>query len=91
MLTAPSCRTPLWVASCESKRLFRFMYRLLEWISSNPIQLNQCLLESRLRRFRQARIDEFKTVVASDFRIEAPAHMDWLDYALFDSRSQLMQ
>lgn len=39
------------------------------------------MLESRLRRFRQSRIDEFKTEVASDFRIDHPAHMEWLDYA----------
>ncbi len=39
------------------------------------------MLESRLRRFRQARIDEFTTVVASEFKIEHPEHMQWLDYA----------
>lgn len=39
------------------------------------------MLESRLRRFRQSRIEEFKTVVASDFKIEDPAHLQWLDYA----------
>lgn len=39
------------------------------------------MLESRLRRFRQSRIDEFKIEVASDFRIDHPAHMEWLDYA----------
>ena len=39
------------------------------------------MLESRLRRFRQARIEEFKTAVATDFKIEDPAHLEWLDYA----------
>ncbi len=39
------------------------------------------MLESRLRRFRQARIEEFKTVVATDFKIEDAAHLEWLDYA----------
>lgn len=39
------------------------------------------MLESRLRRFRQARIEEFKTEVASEFKIEDPSHMEWLDYA----------
>jgi type I restriction enzyme M protein len=39
------------------------------------------MLESRLRRFRQSRIEEFKTVVASDFMVEDPAHLQWLDYA----------
>jgi type I restriction enzyme M protein len=39
------------------------------------------MLESRLRRFRNARIEEFKTVVASDFKIEDPKHLEWLDYA----------
>lgn len=39
------------------------------------------MLESRLRRFRQARIEEFQTVVATDFKIEDTAHLDWLDYA----------
>ena len=39
------------------------------------------MLESRLRRFRKSRIDEFTAVVASDFRIEHPEHLQWLDYA----------
>lgn len=39
------------------------------------------MLESRLRRFRKSRIDEFAAVVASDFRIEHPEHLQWLDYA----------
>lgn len=39
------------------------------------------MLESRLRRFRQARIEEFRTAVATDFKIEEPAHLEWLDYA----------
>jgi type I restriction enzyme M protein len=39
------------------------------------------MLESRLRRFREARIEEFKTAVATDFKIEEPAHLEWLDYA----------
>lgn len=39
------------------------------------------MLESRLRRFRQSRIEEFKIAVASDFKIEDPAHLQWLDYA----------
>ncbi|NMM08705.1 MAG: N-6 DNA methylase [Polaromonas sp.] len=39
------------------------------------------MLESRLRRFRQARIEEFRTEVASNFRIEDPSHMEWLEYA----------
>ena len=39
------------------------------------------MLESRLRRFRQARIEEFKTAAATDFKIEDPAHLEWLDYA----------
>lgn len=39
------------------------------------------MLESRLRRFRQSRIEEFKTAVASDFKIENPDHLSWLDYA----------
>lgn len=39
------------------------------------------MLESRLRRFRQERIEEFKTAVASEFMIEDPSHMEWLDYA----------
>jgi type I restriction enzyme M protein len=39
------------------------------------------MLESRLRRFRQSRIDEFTTVVASEFKIEDSTHLQWLDYA----------
>ncbi|MBC7618218.1 MAG: N-6 DNA methylase [Candidatus Saccharibacteria bacterium] len=39
------------------------------------------MLESRLRRFRQLRIEEFRIEVASDFKIEDPAHLQWLDYA----------
>jgi type I restriction enzyme M protein len=39
------------------------------------------MLESRLRRFRQSQIEEFKTAVASEFKIEHPEHMQWLDYA----------
>ena len=39
------------------------------------------MLESRLRRFRQARIAEFTTAMATDFIIENPAHLEWLDYA----------
>ncbi len=39
------------------------------------------MLESRLRRFRQARIEEFKTEVASDFEIEDQSHMEWLEYS----------
>lgn len=39
------------------------------------------MLESRLRRFRQARIEEFKTAAATDFKIEDPAHLEWLDFA----------
>jgi len=36
-------------------------------------------LESRLLRFRQSRIEELQAVVAADFKIENPAHLDWLD------------
>jgi type I restriction enzyme M protein len=39
------------------------------------------MLESRLRRFRQSRIEEFKAVVASDFKVEDQAHLQWLEYA----------
>lgn len=39
------------------------------------------MLESRLRRFRQAHIAEFKTAAATEFKIEDPAHLEWLDFA----------
>lgn len=39
------------------------------------------MLESRLRRFRKERIEEFKNAVAADFKIDDKSHMDWLDHA----------
>lgn len=39
------------------------------------------LLESRLRRFRQSRIDEFKKGTDGDFKFEDAAHLEWLEYS----------
>ncbi|MFZ2853708.1 MAG: N-6 DNA methylase [Rhodocyclaceae bacterium] len=39
------------------------------------------MLESRLRRFRQSRIDEFKKETDGDFKIEDAAHLEWLEYS----------
>jgi type I restriction enzyme M protein len=39
------------------------------------------MLESRLRRFRQSRIDEFKKETDSDFKFEDAAHLEWLEYS----------
>lgn len=39
------------------------------------------MLESRLRRFRQSRIDEFKKETDSDFKFEDVAHLEWLEYS----------
>jgi len=39
------------------------------------------LLESRLRRFRQGRIDEFQRGIENAFRFDDAAHLDWLEYS----------
>lgn len=39
------------------------------------------LLESRLRRFRQGRIDEFQQGIENAFRFDDAAHLDWLEYS----------
>jgi len=39
------------------------------------------LLESRLRRFRQSRIDEFRKETDSAFRLEDATHLEWLEYS----------
>lgn len=39
------------------------------------------MLESRLRRFRQSRIDEFKKETDSVFNFEDAAHLEWLEYS----------
>lgn len=39
------------------------------------------MLESRLRRFRQSRIDEFNKETASPFKFEDAAHLEWLEYS----------
>jgi len=39
------------------------------------------MLESRLRRFRKSRVDEYKKETQADFNIEDSAHMEWLEYS----------
>ena len=39
------------------------------------------MLESRLRRFRQSRIDEYEKDTESDFKIEDAEHLKWLEYS----------
>jgi type I restriction enzyme M protein len=39
------------------------------------------MLESRLRRFRQGSIDEFKQETAKSFNFEDAAHCEWLEYS----------
>ncbi len=39
------------------------------------------MLESRLRRFRQSRVDEYKKETETDFNIADSAHMEWLEYS----------
>lgn len=39
------------------------------------------MLESRLRRFRQSRIDEFNNETANAFKYEDAAHLEWLEYS----------
>ncbi len=39
------------------------------------------MLESRLRRFRQSRIDEFKTETNNTFSFQDAAHLEWLEYS----------
>jgi len=52
-----------------------------EWPSYMMPFFALMMLESRLRRFRKERIEEFKKAVAADFRIDDKSHMEWLDYA----------
>ncbi len=39
------------------------------------------MLESRLRRFRQARIDEYQKETSSPFNTHDAAHLEWLEYS----------
>jgi len=39
------------------------------------------MLESRLRRFRQGRVDEYKQETATAFNFEDAAHREWLEYS----------
>jgi type I restriction enzyme M protein len=39
------------------------------------------MLESRLRRFRQGRVDEYKQETATAFNFEDAAHLEWLEYS----------
>lgn len=39
------------------------------------------MLESRLRRFRQGKVDEFEQGIVNAFRFQDPSHLDWLDYS----------
>lgn len=39
------------------------------------------MLESRLRRFRRARLDEFNQESASPFNAGEPEHLEWLEYS----------
>lgn len=39
------------------------------------------MLESRLRRFRQTRINEFKKETDNEFSFDDAAHMEWLEYS----------
>lgn len=39
------------------------------------------MLESRLRRFRQARIEEYKKEMDTVFNVEDAAHLEWLGYS----------
>jgi len=39
------------------------------------------MLESRLRRFRQARIDEYQKETSSPFDANDAAHLEWLEYS----------
>lgn len=39
------------------------------------------MLESRLRRFRQSRVDEFKKESDGAFRFDDAAHLEWLEYS----------
>lgn len=39
------------------------------------------MLESRLRRFRRNRVEEYKRDTDAEFNIEDSAHMEWLEYS----------
>ncbi len=39
------------------------------------------MLESRLRRFRQSRIEEYEKETESDFKVEDAEHLNWLEYS----------
>jgi type I restriction enzyme M protein len=39
------------------------------------------MLESRLRRFRQSRVDEFNSGTSDVFSFKEPPHLEWLEYS----------
>lgn len=39
------------------------------------------MLESRLRRFRKTRVEEYKRETDTEFKVEDSAHMEWLEYS----------
>ena len=73
-----SCAETIWSAA---DTLLGAGIKKSDWPSYMMPFFALMMLESRLRRFRQARIAEFTTAVATDFKIENPAHLEWLDYA----------
>ena len=73
-----SCAETIWSAA---DTLLGAGIKKSEWPAYMMPFFALMMLESRLRRFRQARIEEFKTAAATDFKIEDPAHLEWLDYA----------
>ena len=73
-----SCAETIWSAA---DTLLGAGIKKSDWPSYMMPFFALMMLESRLRRFRQARIEEFKTAAATDFKIEDPAHLEWLDYA----------
>lgn len=50
-----------------------------EWPSYMMPFFALMMLESRLRRFRQSRIEEFKVETGSDFNTEDPTNLEWLE------------
>ena len=67
-----SCAETIWSAA---DTLLGAGIKKSDWPSYMMPFFALMMLESRLRRFRQARIEEFKTAAATDFKIEDPAHL----------------
>lgn len=52
-----------------------------EWPSYMMPFFALMMLESRLRRFRQARMEEYGNETNSEFDIQEPSHLEWLEYS----------